>query len=68
MATKQKMVLGFLPQTYDAIPDGESTADLQAMLKKRLSTIHAGMMDGQDADVSRMDNVERKDWPEGEEL
>ncbi|HXE32787.1 MAG TPA: hypothetical protein VN087_02655 [Verrucomicrobiae bacterium] len=68
MATK-KNAIPFLPaQEYNATPDGESTADLQAINKKRLTSIHANMMNGKDADPNRMDNVERKDWPEGEEL
>jgi phenylpyruvate tautomerase PptA (4-oxalocrotonate tautomerase family) len=69
MATK-KNALPFLPaQEYDAKPDEESTADTRAMLKKRLTSIHANMMDGDPAlTKTLMDDVDRKDWPEGEEL
>jgi len=68
MATKKSAVVGTAAQEYDAKPAGESAADTQAMLKQRLKTFHAGMMDGNVKGGSRMDDVDRKYWPEGEEL
>jgi hypothetical protein len=67
MATK-KNALPFLPATeYDAVPDG--TPDIsEALRDQRLKKYHANMMDSQDADPNSMDNVNRKDWPEGEVL
>jgi hypothetical protein len=36
--------------------------------ERQCAIIRRGMMANQDADPSRMDDVNRKDWPEGEEI
>src|SRR5437870_9024874 len=67
MATKKNAIAGLPAQEYDAIPDiGDALRDQR--LQKTPDSIHKNMMEGNVKGGSRMDDVDRKDWPEGEEL
>ncbi len=67
MATKKNVVVGTAAQEYDSLPD--ATPDIaDALRDQRLKKYHANIMDGKDADPNSMDNVNRKAWPETEEL
>jgi len=69
MATKKNAIVGLPAQDYDATPDSQvSDALRDQRLQKTLDSIHKNMMDGNVQGGSRMDDVDRKDWPEGEEL